>query len=123
MRSNQTIPDAVKSAVPIQRDARPTYTHEYLQRRSLRWPLVVTRMLIDVTLVNIAFILAYYARYELHLFRGVQPESDLPLSVVPTAPGVAQRGDALRLLTFTACMLNRAARPGSIRSAKSPAVP
>jgi len=80
VRSKQTIPDAVKSAVPIQQDARPIYTREYLQRRPLRWPLVVTRMLIDVTLVNMAFILAYYARYELHLFKGVQPESDLPLS-------------------------------------------
>jgi exopolysaccharide biosynthesis polyprenyl glycosylphosphotransferase len=49
-------------------------------RRAVRWPLVLSRMLIDATLVNIAFALAFHARYNLHLFRGVQPESDLPLS-------------------------------------------
>ncbi|HUS15606.1 MAG TPA: sugar transferase [Chloroflexia bacterium] len=67
-------------AVPNGRGNRAAYPREHAGRRPLRWPLVLTRMLIDATLVNLAFVLAYYARYQLQLFRDVQPESILPLA-------------------------------------------
>ena len=38
----------------------------------------VTWILIDVLLINIAFVLAYWVRYELQLFRAVDPAFDVP---------------------------------------------
>ena len=42
--------------------------------RPIRWPFMLARILIDVLLVNIAFLLAYWARYEVQLVSGVLPE-------------------------------------------------
>lgn len=71
---------AAPRALPTRRGSHPAYSRESVERHPRRWPRVVARMLIDATLVNIAFVLAYYARYDWRLFRGVHPESDLPLT-------------------------------------------
>lgn len=48
--------------------------------RPLRWPFILGRILIDALLINVAFILAYTARYEWEILRGVvAPESYKPL--------------------------------------------
>jgi exopolysaccharide biosynthesis polyprenyl glycosylphosphotransferase len=50
-------------------------------RRSLRWPFVLLRIGIDTLLINLAFILAYTARYEWEILRDVvAPESYKPLT-------------------------------------------
>ena len=41
----------------------------------------VVWMLIDVLLINIAFVLAYWVRYDLQLFRTVDPAFDVPYQV------------------------------------------
>ena len=45
-----------------------------------RW-LIPAVMLSDVVLINVAFLLAYEARYRLQLFRPVEPEFDNPIEV------------------------------------------
>ena len=48
-------------------------------RRSLRWPFVLARIGIDALLINVAFILAYLARYEWEILRDVvAPDSYRP---------------------------------------------
>ncbi|HEX6607869.1 MAG TPA: hypothetical protein VF276_13255, partial [Chloroflexia bacterium] len=42
--------------------------------RAARWPRMLVRILIDVVLLNIAFMLAYWARYEAQVLRDVAPE-------------------------------------------------
>jgi exopolysaccharide biosynthesis polyprenyl glycosylphosphotransferase len=44
------------------------------QSRSARWPRMLLRVLIDVVLLNIAFVLAYWARYDAQVLRDVAPE-------------------------------------------------
>ncbi len=66
--------------VPLPLDA-PVLAHAAVTpRRAARWPLLVTRLLIDASLLNVAFLVAYYARYQLRLIRVVLPESDMPLA-------------------------------------------
>ncbi len=45
-----------------------------------RW-LIPATILSDVVLINVAFLLAYVARYRLQLFRPVEPEFDNPIDV------------------------------------------
>src|SRR5690349_3338058 len=49
--------------------------------RPLRWPFVLARIGIDALLINVAFILAYTARYEWEILRDVvTPDSYRPLA-------------------------------------------
>jgi len=64
----------------LHREARPGASYEAAQQRATRWPLLIARLLIDAGLLNLAFVFAYLARYQLRLIRGVLPESDLPLA-------------------------------------------
>ena len=83
MPSSKPTPDLALANIgdpSLAAESRPLPGRAYTIHRPLRWPLIVTRMLIDITLINLAFTLAYYARYQLRLFRGLPEESNLPLS-------------------------------------------
>jgi exopolysaccharide biosynthesis polyprenyl glycosylphosphotransferase len=74
------VADVAAANAALRRDARPAGGYAAAQSRAARWPLLFARLLIDAGLLNVAFVLAYFARYQLRLIRGVLPESDLPLS-------------------------------------------
>lgn len=54
-----------------------------LVRQAYPWLSVVVTVLADVLLINVAFGLAYYTRYELRILREIAAENYLPLSAYP----------------------------------------
>ncbi len=54
-----------------------------LVRRAYPWLATAVALVTDVVLINVAFALAYYTRYELRLLREVAAENYLPFSAYP----------------------------------------
>ncbi|MBU1878216.1 MAG: sugar transferase, partial [Chloroflexi bacterium] len=52
-------------------------------RRSYPWLATTSLIIADAVLINVAFAVAYYARYELHLIREMAAENYIPFSAYP----------------------------------------